>query len=328
MTELLSIAAVATTLTSVVSAQAQNYPSRPITIVVPFAAGGPTDIIARVMGERMRASLGQTVIIENVTGAAGSIASRPGRAGRSGWLHDHHRTLGHHVVNGVTYTLQYDLLKDLAPIAMIATTPSLIVSKRAVPAKDLKELIAWLKANPGKAAQGSGGAGSAAHIHGVFFQQRTGTQFQHVPYRGAAPAMQDLIGGQIDLMIDQVSNSLQHARTGKIRAYAVTAKARLEFGAGHSDRGRSRIGGFPHIGLACALGSAATPGNVIATLNAAVVDALADPKVRQRLMVDLGQDIPPRAEQTPQALGVLHKAEIEKWWPVIRGGEHQGQLTT
>ena len=306
------------------SAQAQNYPSRPITIVVPFAAGGPTDTIARVMGERMRASLGQTVIIENVTGGAGSIGvGRVVRAAADGYT----IIIGHwgtHVVNGVTYTLQYDLLKDLAPIAMIATTPSLIVSKPAVPAKDLKELIAWLKANPGKAAQGSGGAGSAAHIHGVFFQQRTGTQFQHVPYRGAAPAMQDLIGGQIDLMIDQVSNSLQHARTGKIRAYAVTAKARLNSGPDIPTVDEAGLAGF-HTSVWHALWApAATPGNVIATLNAAVVESLADPKVRQRLMVDLGQDIPPRAEQTPQALGVLHKAEIEKWWPVIRAANIKG----
>ena len=324
MKNLLSIAAVATTLISVVSAQAQNYPSRPITIVAPFAAGGPTDTIARVMGERMRASLGQTVIIENVTGGAGSIGvGRVVRAAADGYT----IIIGHwgtHVVNGVTYALQYDLLKDLAPIAMIATTPSLIVSKPAVPAKDLKELIAWLKSNPGKAAQGSGGAGSAAHIHGVFFQQRTGTQFQHVPYRGAAPAMQDLIGGQIDLMIDQVSNSLQHARTGKIRAYAVTAKARLNSGPDIPTVDEAGLTGF-HTSVWHALWApAATPGNVIATLNAAVVELLADPKVRQRLMVDLGQDIPPRAEQTPQALGVLHKAEIEKWWPVIRAANIKG----
>ncbi len=224
MTKLFPVAIVAATLTGIVSAQAQNYPSRPITIVVPFAAGGPTDVIARVVGERMRATLGQNVIIENVTGAAGSIAvGRVARSAADGYT----IVIGHwgtHVVNGATYSLQYDLLNDLAPVALLASTPSLIVSKSAVPAKDLKELIAWLKANPGKAAQGSGGAGSAAHIHGIFFQQRTDTHFQHVPYRGAAPAMQDLIGGQIDLMIDQVPNSLPHARSGKIRAYAVTAK--------------------------------------------------------------------------------------------------------
>src|SRR5688572_9664650 len=218
MTKLLSITTVAATLMSILGAQAQNFPSKPITIIVPFAAGGPTDVIARVIGERLRGTLGQTVVIENVTGGAGSIGvGRVVRAAPDGYTIG----IGHwgtHVVNGATYTLQYDLLKDLAPVAMLASTPSLIVSKSTVPAKDLKELIAWLKANPGKAAQGSGGAGSAAHIHGVFLQQRTGTQFQHVPYRGAAPAMQDLIAGQIDVMIDQVPNALPHARAGKIKA--------------------------------------------------------------------------------------------------------------
>ena len=306
------------------SAQAQNFPSKPITIIVPFAAGGPTDVIARVIGERMRGTLGQTVIIENVTGGAGSIGvGRVVRAAPDGYTIG----IGHwgtHVVNGATYTLQYDLLKDLAPVAMLASTPSLIVSKSAVPAKDLKELIAWLKANPGKAAQGSGGAGSAAHIHGVFLQQRTGTQFQHVPYRGAAPAMQDLVAGQIDLMIDQVPNSLPHARTGKIKAYAVTAKTRLDAGPDIPTVDEAGLPGF-HTSVWHALWAPrATPNNVIAALNAAVVDALADPKVRQRLMADLSQDIPPRAEQTPEALAAFQKAEIEKWWPVIKAANIKG----
>ena len=324
MTKLLSIATVATTLMSILGAQAQNYPSKPITIIVPFAAGGPTDVIARVIGERLRGTLGQTVIIENVTGGAGSIGvGRVVRAAPDGYTIG----IGHwgtHVVNGATYTLQYDLLKDLAPVAMLASTPSLIVSKSAVPAKDLKELIAWLKANPGKAAQGSGGAGSAAHIHGVFLQQRTGTQFQHVPYRGAAPAMQDLVAGQIDLMIDQVPNALPHARTGKIKAYAVTAKTRLEAGPDIPTVDEAGLPGF-HTSVWHALWAPrATPNNVIAALNAAVVDALADPKVRQRLMADLSQDIPPRVEQTPEALAAFQKAEIEKWWPVIKAANIKG----
>jgi tripartite-type tricarboxylate transporter receptor subunit TctC len=325
MTKLFSTAVVvAATLTGIVSAPAQNYPSRPITIVVPFAAGGPTDVIARVVGERMRASLGQNVIIENVTGAAGSIAvGRVARSAADGYT----IVIGHwgtHVVNGATYSLQYDLLNDLAPVALLASTPSLIVSKSAVPAKDLKELIAWLKANPGKAAQGSGGAGSAAHIHGIFFQQRTDTHFQHVPYRGAAPAMQDLIGGQIDLMIDQVPNSLPHARSGKIRAYAVTAKTRLEAAPDIPTVDEAGLSGF-HTSVWHALWAPrATPGNVISALNAAVVEALADPKVRHRLVADLSQTIPQRAEQTPEALGAFHKAEIEKWWPIIKAANIKG----
>jgi len=324
VTTLFPAAVVAATLTCIVSAQAQNYPSRPITIVVPFAAGGPTDVIARVVGERMRAQLGQNVVIENVTGAAGSIAvGRVARSAADGYT----IVIGHwgtHVVNGATYSLQYDLLNDLAPVALLASTPSLVVSKNALPAKDLRGLIAWLKENPGKAAQGSGGAGSAAHIHGIFFQQRTDTRFQHVPYRGAAPAMQDLIGGQIDLMIDQVPNSLPHARSGKIKAYAVTAKTRLEAAPDIPTVDEAGLPDF-HTSVWHALWAPrATPSNVISALNAAVVDTLADPKVRHRLVADLSQTIPQRAEQTPEALGVFHKAEIEKWWPIIKAANIKG----
>jgi tripartite-type tricarboxylate transporter receptor subunit TctC len=316
--------ALASILGSIGTAAAQVYPARPVTMIVPFAAGGPTDTIGRIMGERMRTSLGQTVIIENVTGAAGSIAvGRVARAAPDGYTIG----IGHwgtHVVNGATYALQYDLLNDLTPIALLASTPSLIVSKTAVPAKDLRELIAWLKANPNKAAQGSGGAGSAAHIHGVFFQQMTGTRFQHVPYRGAAPAMRDLVGGQIDLMIDQVPNALPHASGGKIRAYAVTAKSRLN-GSNIPTVDEAGLPGF-HTSVWHALwASKDTPKDVIAKLNAAVVDALADPTVQRRLVSDLGQDIPPRDQQTPEALAVFHKAETEKWWPIIKAAGVKAQ---
>jgi tripartite-type tricarboxylate transporter receptor subunit TctC len=317
--------ALASILGSIESAGAQVYPTKPITMIVPFAAGGPTDTIGRIVGERMRASLGQTIIIENVTGAAGSIAV--GRVAR-GAPDGHTIGIGHwgtHVVNGATYSLQYDLLKDLTPVALLASTPSLIVSKSAVPAKDLKGLIAWLKSNPDKASQGSGGAGSAAHIHGVFFQQQTGTRFQHVPYRGAAPAMQDLVGGQIDLMIDQVPNALPQANAGKIRAYAITAKTRLNSAPDLPTVDEAGLPGF-HMSVWHALWAPkGTPDHVIAKLNAAVVDALADSTVQRRLVGELGQDIPPREQQTPEALRAFHKAEIEKWWPIIKAASIKGE---
>ena len=296
-------------------AKAQAYPSRPITIIVPFAAGGPTDTIARIIAERMRASLGQTVIVENVTGASGSVGvGRVARAVPDGYTIG----IGHwstHVLNGAIYPLQYDVLKDFEPIALVASNPQLIVSKNGVPAKDLRELIAWLKGN--QASQGTAGAGSAAHVAGAYFQKETGTHFQFVPYRGAAPAMQDLLGGQVDLMFDQAANALPHVRGGKIRAYAVTAETRLATAPEIPTVDEAGLPGF-YIAVWHGLWSPkGTPREVVAKLNAAVVEALADPNARQRLG-DLGQDLPLRERQTPEALGTHHKSEIDKWWPIIK----------
>jgi len=208
-------------------ASAQVYPSRPITMVVPFAAGGPVDTVARILSEPMRASLGQSIIVENVTGAAGSIGvGRVARAAPDGYT----LSIGHwstHVVNGAIYALPYDLLRDFEPIVLLPSNPMIVVSKNGVPAKDLKEFVGWIKANEGKVSAGTAGAGSATHVAGVYFQNVTGTRFQFVPYRGTGPALQDLVAGQIDFIVDQASNSLQHVREGKVRAYAVTANARL-----------------------------------------------------------------------------------------------------
>jgi tripartite-type tricarboxylate transporter receptor subunit TctC len=322
---LLRSLSVVATLAVADGSNAQDYPSRPITIVVPFAAGGPTDVVARLIVEPMRAALGQAVIIENVTGAAGTVgAGRVARANPDGY------TLiagywGTHVLNGVLYPLQYDVLNDFAPIALLASNPQLIVARNGTPATDLKELIGWLKANPNKASQGTAGMGSPAHVGGAFFQIMTGTQFQFVPYsRGAAPAMQDLIAGQIDLMFDQASNSLPHVRSGKIKAFAVTAGMRL---ASAPDIPTVDEAGLPGFHISVWVGMWAPRGtspSVIATLNSAVTRALADQKVRERF-ADLGQQIPATVLQTPQGFGSFHRAEIEKWWPIIKAANMKGE---
>ena len=298
-------------------AQAQTYPSRPITIVVPFAAGGPTDAIARAISERMRVSLGQSLLIENVTGAGGSIGvGRAVRAAPDGYT----LSLGHtgtHVVNGAIYPLQYDLLNDFEPIALIASNPMMVVTKNAVPAKNLRELIDWLKTNSDKVATGTAGVGSASHFSGVYFQNLIKAPLNFVPYRGTGPALQDLVAGQIDMIVDQASNAIAQVQAGKIRAYAISDTKRLTVAPDIPTAEEAGLTGF-HISLWNGLWAPkGTPKDVIAKLNAAVIDALADLAVRQRL-ADVGLEIPPREQQTPQALGAYQKAEIEKWWPIIK----------
>jgi tripartite-type tricarboxylate transporter receptor subunit TctC len=301
----------------VAGASAQTYPTRNINLVVPFAAGGPTDTIARILAEGMRQSLGQTVIVENITGAAGSIGvGRVARAAPDGYTIG----IGHwstHVVNAAVYPLQYDVLNDFEPISLVATNPQLIVSKNAVPAKDLTELIAWIKANGDKVTQGTAGAGSASHIAGIYFQKLTGTTFRFIPYRGAGPVMQDMLAGNIDLNFDQAANSLPQVRAGQIRAYAVTAKARL---AAAPDIPTVDEAGVPGFYIAVWHGLWApkkTPKDVMAKLIDATRAALANPLVQKRLS-ELGQEIPSLDQQSPEALRAYHKAELDKWVPLIK----------
>jgi tripartite-type tricarboxylate transporter receptor subunit TctC len=306
------------------SAQAQPYPSRPVTFVVPFAAGGPTDTLARILTERMRVPLGQTVIIENATGAAGSIGvGRVARAAPDGYT----VSIGHwstHVVNGAIYALPYDLLADFDPVALLPANPQLIVTKTSVPAKDLKELIDWLKQNQEKISAGTAGAGSASHISGAYLQSMTGTRFPFIPYRGTGPAVQDLIAGQLDIMVDQSSNSLPHVRNGKLKAYAVTAKSRLPSAPDIPSVDEAGMPGF-YISVWHGLWvPKGTPKEAIEKLTAAVQETLADPAIRARL-TELGQDIPPREQQTPEGLAAHHKAEIEKWWPIIKAANIKGE---
>jgi len=299
------------------AAHAQSYPSRPITIIVPFAAGGPTDAIARIMNDRMRMSLGQPIIIENVTGAGGLIGvTRAVHAAPDGYTISMGNT-GTHVAAGAIYSLKFDLLADFEPLALIATNPMVVVTKKGLPAKSLGELIASLKANPGQVMAGTAGVGSASHLAAVYFESVSGTRFSFVPYRGTGPAMQDLIAGQIDTIVDQTSNSINQIKAGSIKALVVSDEKRL---SGMPDVPTAAEAGLP--GFQVAVWNAfwvpkGTPKDVIAKLSAAVMGALADTTVRKRL-ADLGLEIPPPEQQTPQALGGYQKAEIEKWWPIIK----------
>lgn len=305
-------------------ASAQIYPSRPITLVVPFPAGGPTDTIARIISDRMSAYLGQPLVIENVTGAAGTIgAGRVARAPTDGYTLCV-GFLGTHVLNGAVYTLQYDVLKDFEPVGLLASNPQLIVGKKAAPAKDLNELIAWLKANPGTAVQGAAGIGSPSHVSGEYFGRATGTTFRFAQYRGAAPAMQDLVGGHVDLMFDQPPNSLPHVRSGNIKAYAVTAKVRLPSAPDIPTVDEAGLPGFYISVWSGMWAPKGTPEAVISKLNAAVGDALADQGVQRRL-TELGQEVPARDQQSPAALAAFQATEIEKWWPIIKAAGIKAQ---
>jgi tripartite-type tricarboxylate transporter receptor subunit TctC len=305
-------------------ARAQTYPARPITMIVPFAAGGGTDTVARILAERMRGSLGQPIVIENVAGAAGSIGvGRAVRAPADGYTLSV-GTVTTHVMIGALYTLSFDLVKDFEPVAHHASEPLLIVGKKDFPATDLKQLIAWLKANPGKASAGIAGVGANGHIAGISFQKETGTRFQFVPYRGNGPAMQDLVAGQIDLMIEPSSNFLSHVRAGALKAYAVASRTRVAAAPAIPTVDEAGLPGFYASFWQGFWTPKGTPKSVIAKLNSAVVESLADASVRARL-AELGVESPPPEQQTPEALAALQKAEIEKWWPIVKAANIKGE---
>jgi tripartite-type tricarboxylate transporter receptor subunit TctC len=286
-------------------------------MIVPFAPGAPVDTVGRLISDRMAAALGEPIIMENVSGAAGGIAvARAARAAPDGYT----LSLGNissHVLNSAISPQSFDALKDFEPVALLASNPQLIISKNALPANDLKGLIAWLKANPDKATAGTGGNGGVSHVAGLFFQKKTGTRFQFVPYRGTNLAQQDLIGGQIDLLFDQAVSALANVRAGKMRVYAVTAKARLAFAPEIPTADEAGLPDFDMSVWNAIWVPKGTPKEIVARLNAAVRETLVAPAVRRRLD-ELGLSVPPLEQQTPEALGAFHKAEVAKWWPIIK----------
>ena len=303
----------ATQLAVSLPAQAQAWPSKPISIVVPFSAGGPTDTLARIMSEPLRRFLGQTIVVDNVTGAGGSIGvGRVVRSAPDGYT----LSLGHwgtHVVNGAYYNLSYDLLKDMAPVAKVATNPQLIVSKPGVPAKDLKELIAWMKANSDKFKFATGGVGGSSHIAGVYFLNRLGMKTEFIPYRGGAPALNDVLAGTIPMTFATVTQALPQYQSGLVRALGVTTAER--------HRALPNVPTFREQGIDLLvsewyglLAPAATPRDIVMKLNNAVNTIVKSPEFNKRL-AQLGAD--PVAE-SPEYFAKFLQAEIERWAPVVK----------
>jgi tripartite-type tricarboxylate transporter receptor subunit TctC len=298
-------------------ARAQQFPARPITMVVPYPAGGPADAIARIVGEGMRVSLGQPIIVENVSGAGGTIGvGRVARAAPDGYTLSIGQ-LNSHVFSGAVYSAPYDLLRDLEPVALLTTNPLMIVGRKDLPARTIRELVAWLKANPDMASFAIPGVGSPAHVWGIHFQNTTGTRFQFVPYRGGSPAIQAVLSGQIDLTCLQASDLLTHVRAGNINAYAILADTHWEPATDIPTVDEAGIPGLLMPFWHGLWAPANTPREIVNKLNRAAIEAVGDPSVRQRL-ADIGQEVFPHEQQTPEALAALQKAEIEKWWPIIK----------
>jgi tripartite-type tricarboxylate transporter receptor subunit TctC len=304
-------------------AAADDYPSRPITMVVPFAAGGGTDVLVRILAERMGRPLGQPIIIENVGGAAGSVGgARVVRATADGYTLSIGTSTTHVLIGGL-YALPFDLLNDLAPIAELAAEPLLIVARKSLPVSNLADFIAWLKDHPDTATEGTAGVGATGHLSGISFQNITGTRYQFVPYRGNGPAVQDLIAGQIDFMIEPSSNFLAQVRAGTLHALAVCAKTRIPTAPDIPTADEAGLKGF-YASLWFGLWAPKdTPKDIVAKLNGAVVEALADPEVRNRI-AELGPQIVPREQQESNALAALQKAEADRWWPIIKAANIRG----
>jgi tripartite-type tricarboxylate transporter receptor subunit TctC len=316
--------AAAVTATSCCARAASDFPSRPITLVVGFAAGGPTDVYARILAQAMQKSLGVSVIVEAVPGAAGSLgAGRVARAAPDGYTLSVGPGMSTHVINGAIYDLAYDVVKDFTPIALISGLNQIIMAKKEMPADDLKGFVAWLKANPDVAMEATSGPGSPAHVAGLLLQKETGARFRFIPYRGLGPALQDLVAGRVDFMIDAGINAMPLVRSGAIKAFAVMSESRS---AAAPDVPSADEAGMPGLHTSIwqsIFAPKGVPKDVVEKLNGAVIAALADSELRARL-ADLGHVIVPPDRQRPEALAEFQRAEIEKWWPIIRAAKIKG----
>jgi len=301
----------------IAAASAETFPSRPITMIVPLAPGGSTDVLARVMAAGLREALGQPVIVENTSGAGGTIGvTKAERSAPDGYTILFGQW-GTNMANGAIYKLDFDLVDDFEPIALVATQPFLIDARKTLPANNLKELIAWLKANAKTASEGNSGVGSPSHVAGILFQQTLGVQWQMVPYRSAGLSMQDLVGGVTDIQLDTPAVSMPHVSSGSIKAFAVTANKRVAVAPDIPTTDEAGLPGFYFSFWHAMWAPKGTPKDIMTKLNAAAATALANPDTRKRL-IDLAQDIYPPEQQTPEALIAFHRAEIAKWWPIIK----------
>ncbi|HEY6258124.1 MAG TPA: tripartite tricarboxylate transporter substrate-binding protein, partial [Xanthobacteraceae bacterium] len=305
-------------------ARAQSYPTRPISMIVPYAAGGPLDVMVRIVADGLKGPLGQTIVIENVAGAGGSIGvGRAVRAAPDGYTLSP-GNWSTHVANGAIYALPFDLLKDLDPVSLLPFEANVIIARKDFPADTLAELIAWLRANPDEAAAGTSGVGGPSYMSAAFFQIRTGTRFRLVPYRGAGPALLDLVAGQLDIMLTGPAIALPQLRAGTIKAYAVTAKERIAAAKEIPTTDEAGLAGFYFSAWSGLWVPHGTPREVVGKLSGAVRAALADPSVRQRLAA-LAIEVPPPERLGPETLASFQKEEIEKWWPIIKAAGIKGE---
>jgi tripartite-type tricarboxylate transporter receptor subunit TctC len=306
------------------SAQAQDYPNRPITLVVPLGVGGSTDVIGRLVAEGMRPNLGQPIVVENTTGAGGTIGvGRVARATPDGYTFLIGQW-GTNVASGAIYPIQFDLVKDFEPVGLIATQPFMIVGRKGLPANNLKELIAWLKANEGKATQGNSGIGTPSHVGGLLFQKAAGVNITMVPYRGSGQSSADLLAGNIDILLDTPASSLEQVKAGNVKAYAIANKTRIPTAPDLPTADEAGLPGFYFTFWHALWLPKGTPQPIVTKLNDALVKALADPNIRKR-MAEISQELFPPDQQTPKALLSYHQSEIDKWWPIIKAADIKAQ---